>query len=402
MALAISVPDAPAAGHDALTPDVTDRLILVNYEDDVRFPFHVRILWVSLGGSRWMVSTPTRDTFEEDFSGEYIIPLTRASQHPIGNRPIFSFGDITPLQYSEMRNTAFAMAQVLGHVPAVIDIPVGEASWVFADSSLASFGCVADAALISNPARCHLQDAVGIVEADEGLGRQWKTVERVRLSDLLRWKQEKQTGSGRHPLLLPITVDPKNPPLFRETCLESAPSVPLLAAFRGPSARRELMQAIVASGGEPPAYAAAWLTASGVAPRSSVALEFVMQVHAFWMLATLDGIDLNNSATAEHLARRILQIQRAVRRAPRSPDFSGLEAYVEHVSMTSLGAPTPEFDRHVAEIQKVEAQIMKSQRLSQEETNAANKGRKEQHEKEKNNNNNKKKDKKAEKEGVDE
>jgi hypothetical protein len=41
-----------------------------------------------------------------------------------------------------------------------------------------------------------------------------------------------------------------------------------------------------------------------------------------------------------------------------------------------VGASAPEFEKHVAEMQRVEGQIMKSQRLQVEETEALSKVRK--------------------------
>jgi hypothetical protein len=148
--------------------------------------------------------------------------------------------------------------------------------------------------------------------------------------------------------------------------------------------------AIVASGAEPAAYAAAFISATGVAPKSSVAMEFVMQMHTFWILGSLDGIDRANSATAEHVARRILQLQRAIRKNPRAPDFAGLDFYTQHVSMTTAGAPTPDFDKHVAAVQHAEAMIMKSQRLSQEEWEKTGRDTKDKKDRNRNNKDNKK------------
>jgi hypothetical protein len=127
---------------------------------------------------------------------------------------------------------------------------------------------------------------------------------------------------------------------------------------------------------EPPAYAAAWVAASGVAPKYGIAVEFLMSIQSLWLLASMDGVDATNLVTAEHIARRALMIQKAVRRSPRSPDFSGLHSYMEHMADHASGAATPAFDRHVAALQKDEAIIMKSQRLAHEEVEADEKRKK--------------------------
>jgi hypothetical protein len=282
------------------------------------------------------------------------------------------------------------MAAVLG---ALVPGPVlgpSDAVWVYSDTCMELFGVEVDSTLAATAGRTRIAGTVGLVEVDMTAGRIWTTMQRVRKSDISEWKSEKATGAGRHPLLLPLTLDLEDPPLFRETNTLSKASRSMPGCFSGPSARKELSMAIVASGAEPPAYAAAFISATGVAPKSSVAMEFVMQMHTFWILGSLDGIDRANSATAEHVARRILQLQRAIRKNPRAPDFAGLDFYTQHVSMTTAGAPTPDFDKHVAAVQHAEAMIMKPQRLSQEEWEKTGRDTKDKKDRNRNNKDNKK------------
>ena len=71
--------------------------------------------------------------------------------------------------------------------------------------------------------------------------------------------------------------------------------------------------------------------------------------------------------TAEHIARRLLQIQKAIRSSPKAPTFDGLDAYLRHMPMASQAMRTPKFDAHVMETQKTEAFILKQARLEEEE-----------------------------------
>ena len=73
--------------------------------------------------------------------------------------------------------------------------------------------------------------------------------------------------------------------------------------------------------------------------------------------------DGSSSATAELLARRILQIQRAMRRSPKHPDFTGLEAMMASQLDETGGVVTSKFDQWVAEEQETAAIIMKNNRL---------------------------------------
>eukprot|EP00969_Alexandrium_andersonii_P361136 15456917-Alexandrium_andersonii.AAC.1 len=70
------------------------------------------------------------------------------------------------------------------------------------------------------------------------------------------------------------------------------------------------------------------------------------------------------------MARRALQIQRAVRRCPRHPSFEGLDLMLSFQLDESGGIVTSKFDAFVAEEQKSRAQILKQERMWTEERDA--------------------------------
>ena len=69
-------------------------------------------------------------------------------------------------------------------------------------------------------------------------------------------------------------------------------------------------------------------------------------------------------------------LERAVRRNPRAPDFEGLSSYLAHVLDSNGGVQSSAFATHIADIQKVDAIIMKQHRLVAEETKASKNRRK--------------------------
>ena len=148
--------------------------------------------------------------------------------------------------------------------------------------------------------------------------------------------------------------------------------------FRGPSATTEVLQTMVSSGHEPPGFQTQWTSISGVAPRSSVALEHQNLVHLLWAMSTIDRLNLYGLASAEHACRRMLPIQRAVRRSPKAPDFAGLETYMDHISQGTGALQAPKFDHFVASEQKDQAFILKQTRVAKEEEEAVAKTRKTQ------------------------
>ncbi len=89
-----------------------------------------------------------------------------------------------------------------------------------------------------------------------------------------------------------------------------------------------------------------------------------------WLLGCVDRLDLLHLSAGEHLARRILQIQRAVRKNPTNPEFDSLDVYMRHAAAVTGTVFAPTFDKHVSEIHKNEAQVLKQHRWSKEEEDA--------------------------------
>ena len=146
---------------------------------------------------------------------------------------------------------------------------------------------------------------------------------------------------------------------------------PRLFGPTSPSCLVEAVAGNAASGVEPHTFVGQWITASGIAPKSGLAGEFSMHVHSLFYLATADRFDLSQSSGAEHIARRLIQIQKAVQRDHQKPNFVGLQYYTQHCDDLSGTLQTPAFDRYIAEEAKVEANVLKQFRLSREELEKA-------------------------------
>ena len=87
-------------------------------------------------------------------------------------------------------------------------------------------------------------------------------------------------------------------------------------------------------------------------------------------MAVRDRLDLRHSSAAEHVARRILQIQEAVEKCARAPEFSGLEDFMTHCSDSGAVISAPKFTAHIADRQKAKSTVLKQYRLAREETEA--------------------------------
>ena len=121
--------------------------------------------------------------------------------------------------------------------------------------------------------------------------------------------------------------------------------------LQGPSAAREVLQAFMASGMEPPAFVLHWRTTSRVNIQSGLEIEHGLWVEMLWVHTCHDLVNPLRLACAELPARRILMIERAVRRNARAPSFDGLQSYMAHTLDPHGGARASQFANHIADIQ---------------------------------------------------
>ena len=80
-----------------------------------------------------------------------------------------------------------------------------------------------------------------------------------------------------------------------------------------------------------------------------------------------DQIDPSSLAGVELLVRRLYQIEIAVERNPRQPDFDGVDALVETSTKSSGSFNVPSMAKWFSEHQKSEAFVLKQMRLWNEE-----------------------------------
>ena len=369
--------NGPSANH--LTLDVGERQVLIAMEGEPENYWH-HLLLVRIAESRWVTCDPSLTLTAEDLAGEEVVPLGRATTYPEAGRPILALNALDEQQMDGIRTRAAALAEVHGVMAP--EAPVaGPSVWLFADTSLAVFGQEVKLSLVTDPVTARIGGSVGIVQHDleDGRGADWVLMERVLRADLATWKCDKREGSGRDPRLsgLRAASVATQWPLFRSalSSMGAAQEVDK-AVFEGPAAFPEVAAALAKSGLEPPGFVAQYFTTSGLSPKSSLGIEFAYLVHSLWLLACVDRLDCYRLSGAEHTARRILQIQRAVRRNPRSPDFDTLSEYMKHAADSSGSVTAPVFEKHVAERQRDEAQVMKQNRLASEEAHADEKRRK--------------------------
>ena len=363
--------------------DIEEAQVAIDFFDDEDgFFWHHRLLLQRLDGARWVVATPTLDIETVDLSQHRVVPIGRnvASFPDRIADELFAFdAEIDPNDLARIRGQARELAAVLGAPADAVAAVPGDAEWLFADTALANFGETVPNNVMSSADTSVVREAAGLARVDIDGELTWVHVARVLQRDLPEWRQEKQSGPGRDPRLAGLKVDATG----RRSCTIRE-MVPLYATAAkppdwpfgdSPHAALELATGIIAGGTEASMFHNIWQPRSGVSERSAVAIEHSTDLMIFHLMVTYDQYNMANSAAGELLARNILRIQRAVRRNPRTPDFSGLDGMTRQAFDETGGIVCSEFDRHYAESQRTQAQVMKQSRLWREEQEADDKRR---------------------------
>ena len=335
--------------------------------------YHEHILHVRLGGSRWITSDADGNLDLDDLSELDVIPLVRDAAYPVAGRPFRVPPVYTDPEWRSLCARARQLAEVHGWVPPVAAAPgtaVSIDAWYYADTANASFGGEVSAAVLGEAARGHIEGRVGMFKADlgDGAGEVWRAAERVLKVDYPDWLAAKRSGAGCDKRLLRCDKRTDGRPVLMRDAVKLMDNAAVPAAlFDGPPALAEVLRSVETSGLEFQGWGQQYLHSSGLSAKSGLAIEFMQAVYTLFYLVCHDLLDGRHLVAAEHVARRILQIQKAVRRNPKSPDFEGLEVYGRHMTDSSGSVFAPTFDKHVAETQRAAAITLKQDRLNREE-----------------------------------
>ena len=351
--------------HVTRALDISEQQVAIDFFDDANYQWHVRVLHEKVGDAKWVASTPDHETEVVDLSTHRVVPLSRGAPFPAriaGN--VYGFEDIGEAELDALRRDAVALAGILGSTP--IEGARGDSVWVHNDMAEENFGEEVDPHLTRNPNAFVTRGAVGLVETSDGR----TTMERVMRSDLAAWKDEKRTGPGRDPRVLPVERDAKD---ARYLSLRDAMAQfkPVTKAtddpFRGPTATPEMLDIVRSSGEDLSGFHDYWVRHSGVHPESAAAHTHRALVSVLVHMVTFDQLNVPALASAESVSRHLLRIQRAVRRNPKAPDFSGLDVMAQSRLDAGGALFTGELAKWTAEEQKSEAFTLKQMRLITEE-----------------------------------
>ena len=135
----------------------------------------------------------------------------------------------------------------------------------------------------------------------------------------------------------------------------------------------EFLQSLRAQGQSLTTHHHEWARKSGVNVNGAAAREHFFLSEVLRWEVQFDQLDVSMLASTELLFRRLVQIEAAVRRNPKVPDFSGLDVLMSAATDESGAATTAVFTQWVADRQKDQATIAKQGRLLREEKEAERK-----------------------------
>ena len=391
------------ATETTVTPDIPERLVLISLDPPGAppTPWEAHILFIHLGSGTWVTADTSFHVQSDALANEDVIPLSRNSVYPMDRGAVWGFPPISEDRLASLRARAIQLAEVLGG-PSGTSVMHGDGVWYFSDTAHSSFGhplpASALATLTANDIRAGTAGAIGLVRADEGLGDglQWTHIERVAPTDFVEWVREKREGAGRDRRVLALEPAPGGASLFTDVLgamqrepmpassssgpptLASLAQVSAVQPYKKPDAYTkvfgdttpvlpELLNGLHDSGKEMLPFISDFFVHSGLSPKSGIGLEIFYLLVALYYLLCWDRCDPTSLISAEHIARRLIQLQKAVRRNPKQPDFSSLDPMMRHCDPIHGSIHTPALDKHLSDVAKAEANVMKNVRMMEEE-----------------------------------
>ena len=242
--------------------------------------------------------------------------------------------------------------------PSADPSAVGEL-WVVADPRDLYFGTVVPAQAVKSSEGLTAGGARGLAE-HEGEFRFVERVGRADLNDTIgRWRtadrdcrvlQVQRNAQGNRNRNLAATV-----PLLTE---EAMPDWPLF----GTRSFKEASDAVLHSSQSWRTYHLTWAQESGVTYGSSLCREHEVLCEAFTCAHEIDQVNASNLSSFELLIRRLIQIEIAVCRNNKVPDFTGLWAIPGAAVADSEAAPITGFSCWVCDRPGFRARLEGSRR----------------------------------------
>jgi hypothetical protein len=359
------------------TLDLEQKQLLVHYPND-DYPWHHRLLLIPLGGSSWIWATPDLEVERVDVDKFRVVVLARASAFPPRCvDEVYAFDPVSPAVLNKLLSEARSLAAVLGATLPSNAVTASHVIWRISDTSHPDFGEEIPAGAVGNPdifvpRGSRGKDACVALVCIDG---DWTTAAReTGEPGLESFARRFHSGAGRDSRIMADSRDSDGrrflPVLDIVKLLREAPFKHW--PIDGPRTVREFMLAVRASGIEGfISYHNEWLKKSGVGEKSNAGREHRFLLEVLRLLCQWDQLDPSSLASAEIMVRRVHQIEMAVKRNPKQPDYEGLDAILDTAIDSSGAVVLPSISSWLAEKQRDEAFVLKQNRLWSEEKRLA-------------------------------
>ena len=361
----------PKAAERSKTLDVREPQILLHVPDDADgYPWHHRLLVLQIKAGRWVSLDPELELQTVDLdSVDYVLLDRHGDFPPEKYQDVFAFEPLPQSEVGGYRRKARTFLALHGDGDAAADQQI----WVVADPRDEFFGTVVSQQVIEESEYVVEGGVKGIVEHEE----EYRFVEKIGKSELdatmKKWRAAdadcrifkiQRDAAGNRNRSLADTA-----PLLSE---EAMPDWP----HSGERSFKEASDAVLRTSQNWKTYHLTWKQESGVATGSSLCHEHEVLCEAFRFGHEVDQINASNLCSFELLMRRMIQIEMAVSRNSKAPDFTGLSVVLSSVVDGSGAIQTKGFHKWVADKNESRARIMKSERLYYEERAATRKKQK--------------------------
>lgn len=360
----------------ALTLDLPEKQVLVDFFDDPnQLRWHHRLLLQPTAAAGiWVCATPDFDVERIDLNRHRVQALGRNCSFPGGHvGEVYYFDPIGDDDLRRLRQQGRDLLAVLGAPAAAATAGTPGGIWRVASTSSDSFGEEVPPALLGDPEQFVQAPVGGYEHYSCGLAYiddSWTFVQLVEPDGYDRWLRGLTTIAARDPRVIGDKRDPSGKRRFmdfKDALLKY--TEPKSPDFDLPGQRvtKELITAMSSSGMEWMSHHLDFVHKSGLSSTSGVCRSHRRLSEALQAFQQSDQLNLPALVGIEILCRYLVQIETAVARNPKCPDFQDLDALVGSTVNEIGGLVLPEYNKFIAQAQQAEAFTLKQRRLWREE-----------------------------------